>query len=102
MKTKQFVGEVIESQLNEFMGKNNGEPTGEMIETWSLKILLNDDNGRAFSISKRDQGMYDLVKQIPIGARIKVTAVPDVQVSGRVKWKLHGVTVESGPINDTY
>jgi len=81
MPNKKFVGEVIVSEVNDF-----ARGDGEMVETWKLGVLLTEDRGVTFNVSKND-GLYPLVSAVEVGQIVHVTAEPVIKADNRVKYK---------------
>jgi len=79
---KIFLGQVIKSAPREFTGAD-----GEVVELWELAILLTEDKGMTFNVSKREN-MYNLVADIKVGEKVRCQAEPEIRMDGRVKWRL--------------
>lgn len=79
---KTFIGEVIESQSNEFADKD-----GEMVRTWKLSIALNEEKGLTFHVSEANP-LWNEVQLLELGTTIKVECVPEVRANGFLKYKL--------------
>jgi len=91
MANKKFVGEVLRSDANDFAGSD-----GEMVETHKLEVLLTEDRGITFNISKQD-GLYDIAQQIEPGQIVHVTAEPMIKNDGKVKYKAVAIEVVDRP-----
>jgi len=87
MKTKTFIGEVLDSKQKSFTGSD-----GEQIAGWALVLLLTEEKGVNFFVSERDV-MYDEVCRIEPSQNVRVTAEAQVRLDGKVKYKLLGVEV---------
>jgi len=86
---KIFLGEVIESKLNEFTGQN-----GEVIQTWRLAIQLTDEKGVTFTISSRDP-LYVEAQQITTSQNIRVECSPVIKQDGKIKYHVDKLEVVS-------
>lgn len=81
---KVYEGEVANSNLNEFPDKHG---RGEIITTWSLGVMLNEDKGLRLSVGKNDP-LFDEVQQLEPGDRIRVTVEPEIRMNGLIRHKL--------------
>jgi len=80
---KVFLGEALISERNEFAGRE-----GDMIQTWKLGVMLNDDKGVTFSISSRDTQLYDYASRIEVGQYVRIEADPAIRQDGRIKYRV--------------
>jgi len=85
--TKQFVGQVVSSEENNFVGSDQ-----KQVETWRISILLSEDKGMSFSVT-RDSNMYQVLQAIEIGQTVSITASPSVRNNGSVRYKIETIQV---------
>lgn len=86
---KLYQGEVLISEANEFQGSD-----GSMVELWRLGLMLTDDKGITFNISKHDAALYTAASGTQVGEMICVRAYPEIRMDGRMKWKATEISVK--------
>jgi hypothetical protein len=84
---KVFIGEVIESGLNEWTNEK-----GDVMQTWRLAIILNDERGKRFNVSVNDP-KYSEVSQYQKGDRVRIEAIPDVRNDDTVRWRITDIVL---------
>jgi len=86
---KVFIGEVIESQLNEWINEK-----GDVMTTWRISILQSDEKGKRFNVSVNDP-KYSEVSEYKKGDRVRIEAEPEVRNDDGVRWKLLDIVLAS-------